>query len=95
MMNERETTEQVIKAVQDIKAVRDSFLNFGYLESNKAMIVLDRAIDAVLELCDCETDATWFIFDNDSGREGLPIHPMSENSELIRNTEEFLDFIYR
>lgn len=94
-MNERQKTALTIEAVQNIKAARDSFINFGYSESNKAMIVLDRAIDAVLELCDCETDATWFIFDNDSGREGLPIHPMSENSELIRNTEEFLDFIYR
>lgn len=94
-MNERQQTERVIKAVQDIKAARDLFMNLGYSESNKVMIRLDRAIDAVLELCDCEIDASWFIFENDGGKEGLPIHPMSENSELIRNTEEFLDFIYR
>ena len=73
MMNNIQTTEQVIKAVQDIKAVRDSFINFGYLESSTVIIRLDRAIDGVLELCNCENAASWFIFENDSGREELTL----------------------
>ena len=94
-MNEREQAAQAIAKVKALKDVADELWGIGDREHSQAWNIVNNAIDVILNESGNESAIAWFVYENDSGKEGLPFPTNSEEHEVINNVEEFLDYVYR